>query len=457
MTRVNRIDYGTLRKPHMTDDGFMQFDAIATRSGVFEYLNDDGSTRLEYRPPSEVGNKDSLATLGLKPITLRHPMDAEGMSVMVSPENAKLFMKGQLGEEVHLLDAAPDMTDQRGQFVRVVGNVTHRDAIDAVLVDGIQEVSCGYTCDVEFTPGVTPYGEKYDAIQRDIRYNHLAIVERGRAGHAARLRADTSEQITRGGGHTSRQPNTTRGYIMATAKTTKRRSNFDSLIIREDQRDLAQAIRKDMEEIEEVQDAQEEEIKGLEGKIAELMEKGQSYEDMRKDMMAKLADAESKMSGFDGMFKNLDALLKGLAPEKEDEEVEDEIEIEPTMDAAAVQKVVDTIKSRQDAARVKWHKERTTLENVARHLKVDKAADLNDRDLKFAILKADGQEVATDAKESYLQGRIDALESKIEDDAYRKVGTGITSGRNDAAEDVRKSRADAKAKYEASVRNPSSK
>lgn len=244
---------------------------------------------------------------------------------------------------------------------------------------------------------------------------------------------------------------------MATAPK-KRRSNFDSLIIREDQRELARAIRADMEELEEVQDAQEQEIAGLEEKISALMEKGQAYEDMRKDMMQKLEDASEKMAGFDGMFKNLDMLLKGLAPEQGgEEEVEDEIEIEPTMDAASVQKVVDTIKGRQDAARVKWHKERTTLENVARHLKVDKAIDMKDRDLKFAILKADGQDVPDTVTDPYLQGRIDALESKIEDDAYRSAGENLQSGRNDAAERALKSRSDARAKYEESVRNPSSK
>lgn len=44
------------------------------------------------------------------------------------------------------------------------------------------------------TAGVTPDGEHYDAVQRNIRYNHLAIVPRGRAG-VARLNMDGEQYI----------------------------------------------------------------------------------------------------------------------------------------------------------------------------------------------------------------------------------------------------------------------
>jgi hypothetical protein len=56
-----------------------------------------------------------------------------------------------------------------------------------------RELSCGYQTELEETSGVTPTGEHYDAIQRNIIYNHLAIVPRGRAGNA-RLNMD-GEQI----------------------------------------------------------------------------------------------------------------------------------------------------------------------------------------------------------------------------------------------------------------------
>jgi hypothetical protein len=57
-----------------------------------------------------------------------------------------------------------------------------------------RELSCGYTLNLDETPGTTPTGEHYDAIQRDIVYNHIAIVPHGRAG-VARLNMD-GDQIT---------------------------------------------------------------------------------------------------------------------------------------------------------------------------------------------------------------------------------------------------------------------
>jgi hypothetical protein len=57
-----------------------------------------------------------------------------------------------------------------------------------------QELSCGYTCDLDPTPGEYQ-GERYDAIQRNIRGNHVALVTRGRAGPTARIRLDAEGAV----------------------------------------------------------------------------------------------------------------------------------------------------------------------------------------------------------------------------------------------------------------------
>jgi hypothetical protein len=44
------------------------------------------------------------------------------------------------------------------------------------------ELSCGYYYDPDMTPGTSPDGELYDGVMRNIRGNHLTIVEAGRAG-----------------------------------------------------------------------------------------------------------------------------------------------------------------------------------------------------------------------------------------------------------------------------------
>jgi hypothetical protein len=61
---------------------------------------------------------------------------------------------------------------------------------------GKQALSMGYKCDLEAAPqGSTWCGIAYDGIQRKIRYNHCAIVDRARAGDAARIRMDSADAV----------------------------------------------------------------------------------------------------------------------------------------------------------------------------------------------------------------------------------------------------------------------
>lgn len=55
------------------------------------------------------------------------------------------------------------------------------DAIDAIERGRMRELSCAYRYDPDFTPG-TYDGQHYDFIMRNIRGNHVALVEEGRAG-----------------------------------------------------------------------------------------------------------------------------------------------------------------------------------------------------------------------------------------------------------------------------------
>ena len=150
-----------------TDEGFIRDIPIIGRSGILVYQNADGSTRREYRPPEEAFKADSLASIRGKPITLGH-------HGLVSSEN--------------FYDTKPVGTViSEG---RKDGDNIRADVVIYALSDTKdRELSCGYQTELEETSGVTPDGEHYDAIQRNIVYNHLAIVPRGRAGNA-RLNMD---------------------------------------------------------------------------------------------------------------------------------------------------------------------------------------------------------------------------------------------------------------------------
>jgi hypothetical protein len=88
----------------------------------------------------------------------------------------------------------PDIVKD-GDYVKAVLHITDSAAIERVK-SGKVELSNGYTSKIEWTPGVTSSGEAYDAIQTDIRGNHIAIVDAGRCGAACRIADSKPEEIT---------------------------------------------------------------------------------------------------------------------------------------------------------------------------------------------------------------------------------------------------------------------
>jgi uncharacterized protein len=123
-----------------------------------------------YRPGSEVFSEDTLKSAAHRPVTNNHPDEH------VTSRNWKDYAVGQTGDEV----------TGEGIFIRVPLMVSDEAAITDIEA-GKQELSAGYTCDLDFTAGITPSGEAYDAIQKNIRLNHVAIVHRGRAGSQVRI------------------------------------------------------------------------------------------------------------------------------------------------------------------------------------------------------------------------------------------------------------------------------
>lgn len=173
-----RFDFAKVRsKPVRTPQGFLRVDANLTRVGVLVYKRADGTEIRELRLPEEVFKADSLLTLANAPITDLHP--AEGM---VTPENIRELSRGVVTEQIKA----------DGDFVTAPVIVQDSGMIAMVESGKRREVSCGYLCQVEMTPGEWR-GEKYDRIQRNIVYNHLAFGPVGwaRAGSEVALRMDS--------------------------------------------------------------------------------------------------------------------------------------------------------------------------------------------------------------------------------------------------------------------------
>lgn len=158
-------------KATKTDEGFIRDTPIVGRTGILVYRNADGTERREYRPPEEAFKADSLVSLQGKPITIGH----------------KAFVTAGNAAQVAPIGSVLSAGRQDGDAIRA-------DIVIYNLDTNARELSCGYTLDLDETPGTTPEGEHYDAIQRNIVYNHLAVCNRGRAG-IARLNMDGSQMI----------------------------------------------------------------------------------------------------------------------------------------------------------------------------------------------------------------------------------------------------------------------
>ncbi len=158
-----------------TKEGYLVGNAIATRTGVFQYRKADGSIQRELRLPEDVFSQDTIDSFKLLPITDNHPTE------FVNADNAKELSVGITGEDVKVKDSYL---------------VTSLKITDAAAVNtskgGKRGLSYGYTVNLVKQDGVYK-GEKYDYIQKNIRGNHLAIVYQGRAGEEARLRLDSQD------------------------------------------------------------------------------------------------------------------------------------------------------------------------------------------------------------------------------------------------------------------------
>lgn len=175
MKSVKRFDRGTLSKPDHRPNGWVRFDGYIARSGILEYARADGGVHREYRPPEE--NQAALDSFDTVPFTNNHPMEG-----LLTAENTRDYQVGTV------VRAEMD-SDKIRAAILCTDAATAKD-----IKDGKVELSCGYLCDVDDTPGEVD-GQRYDAIQRNVRLNHVALVSSGRAGPEVRLRADSDAEI----------------------------------------------------------------------------------------------------------------------------------------------------------------------------------------------------------------------------------------------------------------------
>lgn len=163
-------DTGTILSHEYTTDGFLRVYGRVAKVGDLVY-RDGNSTRTEYVSSDVLFAKDSIDSLKMVPLTLDHP------SEIVTPENSREYQRGMTGHSV-IID---------GDFLGVTMTVTDSEAIDAIVSGKARELSCGYRATVAHRGD----SGKYEQLSRN--YNHVAIVERGRAGPNVRVMLDSAD------------------------------------------------------------------------------------------------------------------------------------------------------------------------------------------------------------------------------------------------------------------------
>lgn len=279
---TDRIGYGITKREY-TDEGFLMVPGRVARSGIQQYLASElGLTDRKpndlvnvYRPPEEVFNADSLASYDASDVTIEHP------SEMVNADTYSNVSAGVVrGNAV-----------QDGDFVLANLIIKSKDGIAAVET-GKAQLSAGYTALYDDTPGTTPDGQKYDFVQRDIKINHVALVDRARAGAQARLFDNHGvKKMTK--------------IVLDSGRSIEIEDSATATLVQDSLERLTKQV-KDAEEVAEKAKAKadmtEEEL------IAEKKKSSDSAIKDRVDAIARVNDSARKIAGKDFTCDSVDVL-----------------------------------------------------------------------------------------------------------------------------------------------------
>ncbi len=295
-----------------TPEGYLRIKATFARTGLQRYRRQDGTEAVEYRPEEEVSKKDSLLSLANLPVTLEHPPE------LLTPETCREYQRGHTGSNV----------EYRTPFAYGVVTITDADAIKAIKTGDAREVSVGYRVKFDATPGVTPDGQRYDGIQREISGNHVAIVRKGRAGPEVRLHMDAACAIDPfDPSEVTTHPTTTEESMTAVAalsKATESLAEALSAQVRADAKGNAMEVREGSEEEMEEEEYEEEDYEEEDEYEEDEMDGGGAanlghYKVSKKDGMVPkamydkaCADRDDAIAAHERDLGRLDALIERL-------------------------------------------------------------------------------------------------------------------------------------------------
>ncbi|WKT00524.1 DUF2213 domain-containing protein [Gallibacterium salpingitidis] len=177
------------------DNGWFEVkDNPLSKEGVFLYRGSqitlsDGSKPPNpddlyavYRPAEEL--EKAVNTFKLLPWVDEHAMLGSEDIGMTPAE--KKGVSGVIGEDVYVNNGT------------LYGNIkVFSERFARQIEAGKKELSLGYRCKYEHSPGVWN-GQKYDYVQRELKGNHLALVDKGRMGADVRVMDEDDTSVNYG-------------------------------------------------------------------------------------------------------------------------------------------------------------------------------------------------------------------------------------------------------------------
>lgn len=262
------------------------------RVGVFPYRTVNDDVVMEAKLPTELLSDSTVESANNKPITDGHP------SQLVTADNSKELMKGFTAENAHV----------DGDMVKVDMTITDADLIKEIG-NGKEELSIGFKTEVVPVQGEYQ-GVHYDSVQKNIQINHVAVVDRGRAGHSVRITGDSAEMVIE-----------EKGESMETTKVVLDGANITVALADADQVAKSNTDLADLKK--QLADAQAK-VKELQGQI----EKAQGKADTADEMKKKADEAQAKADAADKQIEELQGKLKSYEGDGLDKMIEAKLALE---------------------------------------------------------------------------------------------------------------------------------
>ena len=134
-----------------------------------------------YRPASELSKPETIASLKEIPLLLEH--------ATYDPQNPP---------KERVIGAAGSNPVWEAPYLKNSLTFHNAKAIHLLESGAMKELSLGYFYDPVFKKGTTKDGQSYDVIMTNIRANHIALVEEGRAGHDVAVHDSKPKDFNKG-------------------------------------------------------------------------------------------------------------------------------------------------------------------------------------------------------------------------------------------------------------------